>query len=70
MEDTIEYLHAACFIPIKDTWLSVIEAGNFSGWPALSPDRVLKYLHKSDYTVKVHMNQNLQNTLHSAAGSL
>jgi hypothetical protein len=64
MEDTIAYLHAACFSPIKDTWLGAIEAGNFAGWPALSPDKVCKYLHKSDATVKGHMNQQRQN-IHS-----
>jgi hypothetical protein len=63
IEDTIVYLHAACFSPVKDTWLSAIEAGNFSGWPTLSPDKVRKNLHKSDATVKGHMNQQRQNTL-------
>jgi hypothetical protein len=62
IEDTIAYLHAACFIPVKDTWISAIEAGNFPGWSALSPDRVRKYLHKSDDNVKGHMNQQRQNT--------
>jgi hypothetical protein len=62
IEDTIAYLHAACFSPVKDTWLSAIEAGFFSGWPALSPDKVHKYLHKSDATVKGHLNQQRHNT--------
>jgi hypothetical protein len=42
MEDTIAYLHAACFSHIKDTWLSAIDAGNFAGWPELSPEKVRK----------------------------
>jgi hypothetical protein len=62
MEDTIAYLHAACFSPVKDTWLSDIEAGNFDGWPALSPDKVRRHLHKSDATVKGHMNHQYHNT--------
>jgi hypothetical protein len=62
MENTIAYIHAACLSPVKDTWLSAIEAGNFAGWPSLSPDKVRKYLHTSDATVKCHMNQKRQNT--------
>jgi hypothetical protein len=62
ISDTIAYLHAACFSPVKDTWISAIEAGNFTGWPALSPDSVHKYLNKADATVKGHMNQQRQNT--------
>jgi hypothetical protein len=62
ISDTIAYLHAACFSPVKDTWINAIEAGNFTGWPALSPDRVRKYLHKADATVKGHMNKQRQNT--------
>jgi hypothetical protein len=57
ISDTIDYLHAACFSPVKDTWINAIEVVNFTGWPALSPDRVRKYMHKADATVKGHMNQ-------------
>jgi hypothetical protein len=62
MEDTIAYLHAACFSPVKGTWRSAIEAGNVAGWPALSPEKMRKYLHKSDANVKGHINQQRQNT--------
>jgi hypothetical protein len=62
ISDTISYLHAACFSPVKDTWISAIEAGNFTGWPALYPDSVRKYLNKADATVKGHMTQQRQNT--------
>jgi hypothetical protein len=62
IDDSSAYLHAACFSPTKDTWLNVIEAGNFVGWPGLTTDRVRKYLHKSDATVKGHLNQQWQNT--------
>jgi hypothetical protein len=61
MEGAITYLHVACLSPIKDTWLIAIKAGNFARWPALSPDKVRKYLRKSDATVKGHMNQQRQN---------
>jgi hypothetical protein len=62
ISDTIAYLHAALFSPVKDTWISAIEAGNLAGWPALSPDSMRKYLNKADATVKGHMNQQRQNT--------
>jgi hypothetical protein len=62
ISDTIAYLHAACFSPVKDTWIKAIAAGNFSGWPGLSVDNVRKYLARSDATVKGHMNQQRQNT--------
>jgi hypothetical protein len=62
ISDTIAYLHAACFSPVKDTWVSAIETGNFTGWPALSPDSVRKYINKVDAKVKGHVNQQRQNT--------
>jgi hypothetical protein len=62
MSDTIAYLHAECFSPVKDTWINAIEVGNFTEWPALSPDRVRKDPHKADATVKGHTNQQRQNT--------
>jgi hypothetical protein len=31
IEDSIAYLHAACFSPVEDTWLKAIEAGKFAG---------------------------------------
>jgi hypothetical protein len=46
IEDSIAYLYAACFSPVKDTWIKVIDAGNFAGWTGLAQDRVRKYLQK------------------------
>jgi hypothetical protein len=69
ISDTIAYLHAACFSPVKDTWINAIEAGNFTGWPALSPDRVRKYLHKANATLKGHMNQQRQHTRSTQKGA-
>jgi hypothetical protein len=62
ISDTITNLHAACFSPVKDTWIKAIAAGNFSGWPGLSVDNVRKYLAKADATMKGHMSQQRQNT--------
>jgi hypothetical protein len=62
ISDIIAYLHAACFSPVKDTWLKAIAAGNFSSWPVFSVDNVRKHLAKADATVKGHLNQQRQNT--------
>ena len=62
VEDTIAYLHAACFSPVKDTRIKAIEAGNFATWPGLTAERVRKHLHKSEATVKGHLDQQRQNT--------
>jgi hypothetical protein len=32
-KDLINYLHAACFSPVKPTWITAIKNGNFSSWP-------------------------------------
>jgi hypothetical protein len=60
-KDLINYLHAACFSPIKSTWIKAIKNGNFSSWPGLNEHSVEKYLSKSTSTAKVHLNQQRQN---------
>jgi hypothetical protein len=35
-KDLINYLHAACFSPVKSTWIMAIKNGNFSSWPGLN----------------------------------
>jgi hypothetical protein len=62
ISDTIAYLHATRFSPVKDTLIKTIAAGNFSGWPGLSVHSVRKYLAKTDATVKGRINQQRQNT--------
>jgi hypothetical protein len=57
----INYLHAACFSPIKSTWIKAIKNGNFSSWPGLNEYTVENYLSKSTYTTKGHLNQQRQN---------
>jgi hypothetical protein len=46
-KDLINYLHAACFSPVKSTWIKAIKNGNFSTWPALNEHAVEKQLSKS-----------------------
>jgi hypothetical protein len=57
----INYLHAACFSPVKSTWITAIKNGNFTSWPGLTEQAVEKYLSKSTSTTKVHLNQQRQN---------
>jgi hypothetical protein len=57
----INYLHAACFSPVKSTWITAIKNGNFSSWPGLTEHAVEKHLSKSTSTTKGHLNQQRQN---------
>jgi hypothetical protein len=60
-EDLINYLHAACFSPVKSTWIMAIKNGNFLSWSGLTEHAVEKYLSKSTATTKGHLNQQRQN---------
>jgi hypothetical protein len=60
-KDLINYLHAACFSPVKSTWIKAIQNGNFSSWPGLNEHSVEKCLAKSTTTAKGHLNQQRQN---------
>jgi hypothetical protein len=58
-KDLIKYLHAACFSPVKSTWIVAIKNGNF--WLRLTEHAVEKHLSKSTSTTKGHLNQQRQN---------
>jgi hypothetical protein len=60
-KDLVNYLHAACFSPVKSTWIKAIKNGFFSSWPGLNEHSVEKYLSKSTSTAKGHLNQQRQN---------
>jgi hypothetical protein len=60
--ELINYFHAACFIPVKSTWMQAIKNGNFTSWPGLTEQAVEKILSKSTGTVKGHINQQRMNT--------
>jgi hypothetical protein len=60
-KDLITYLRAACFSPVKSTWITAIKNGNFSSWPGLTENAVEKHLSKSTSTTKGHLNQQRQN---------
>jgi hypothetical protein len=61
-KDLINYLHAACFSPVKSTWITAIKNGNFTSWPGLTEHPVEKHLSKSTSTTKGHLNQQRQNS--------
>jgi hypothetical protein len=60
-KDLINYLHAACFSPVKSTWITVIRNGNFLSWPGLTKHAVERHSSKSTATTKRHLNQQRQN---------
>jgi hypothetical protein len=60
-KDLINYLHAACFSPVKSTWITAIKNGYFTSWPGLIEHAVEKHLSKSTSTTKGHLNQQRQN---------
>jgi hypothetical protein len=61
-KDLINYLHAACFSPVKSTCIKAIKNGNFSSWPGLTEHTVEKHLSRSTSTTKGHLNQQRQNS--------
>jgi hypothetical protein len=56
----INYLHAACFSPVKSTWIKAIKNGHFTSWPGLTEHAVEKHLSKSTSTTKGNLNQQRQ----------
>jgi hypothetical protein len=61
-KDLINYLHAACFSPVKSTWIAAIKNGNFTSWPGLTEHAVGKHFSKSTSTTKGHLNKQRQNS--------
>jgi hypothetical protein len=61
-KDLINYLHAACFSPVKSTWISAVKNGNFTSWPGLTEQAGEKHLSKSTSTIKGHLNQQRKNS--------
>jgi hypothetical protein len=60
-KDLINYLHDACFSPVKSAWITAIKNGNFTSWPGLTEQSIEKHLSKSISTTKGHLNQQRQN---------
>jgi hypothetical protein len=60
-KDLINYIHAACFSPVKSTWITAIKNGHFTSWPRLTEHTGEKHLSTSTSTTKGHLNQQRQN---------
>jgi hypothetical protein len=59
--DLITYLHAACFSPVKSTFIRAIKNNHFSTWPGLTVELVNKTLDNNLPSSKGHLNQERQN---------
>ncbi len=63
--ELINYLHACCFSPTKQTFIKAIQKGNLVTFPGLSEKAVKQFLTPSVATAKGHLDQerkNLQTT--------
>ena len=63
--DLAVYYHRAAFCPVPSTFISAINAGNFSSWPGLTADLISKHLPKSIATAKGNnklARKNIQST--------
>jgi len=54
-------MHAVCGYPVESTWIVVIEAGKYIGWPLLTACNVKKYYPKTIATPKGHISQTRKN---------
>ncbi len=54
--ELVQYLHTACFPPVKSTFEKAIKQHHFKTWLGLTAD-ILKHLHMTVYTVQGHMHQ-------------
>jgi hypothetical protein len=59
-KDLVNYLHAACFSPVKSTWITANKSGHFTSWLGLTEQSVEKNLSESTSTTKCHLNQQRQ----------
>ena len=58
--DLIAFLHAACFAPVKSTFLKAIQNNHFTTWPGLSVQAVKKHLIEPPATAQGHIKQEFQ----------
>ena len=57
-QELILFYYAACFSPIKRTFLESIKRNAFAYWPGLTEELVNKYLPRTDATIKGHIRQH------------
>jgi hypothetical protein len=49
-------MHGVCVYPVKLTWLKVVRASNFVGWPLLTEKNIARYYPDTVEMQKGHMN--------------
>jgi hypothetical protein len=54
IEPTIRYLHASGF-PVEETWLKVVQWGNYNSWPLINVMNFARYFPESEEMQKGHM---------------
>jgi hypothetical protein len=55
-----QYLHAACYSPVKSTFQRAIKNNHFASWPGLTVDVIQNHLPQSVATVQGHLHQERQ----------
>jgi hypothetical protein len=60
-KQAIKWMHTMCGYPVKSTWIKAAQAGNFIGWPLLTPKNIQKYYPNTTETPKGHLNQTRKN---------
>ena len=58
--DLVAFLHAACFAPVKSTFLKAINNNHFTTWPGLTAKLVTKHLQEPTATALGHIKQEFQ----------
>ena len=56
------FYHAACFSPIKRTFVDAIKINAFASWPGLTVELVNNYLPRTGATIKGHIRQQYKGT--------
>ncbi len=57
IHQSVKFMHAATGFPVKETWLAVVQAGNYVTWPGLTADAVRKHCPDFDEMQKGHMKK-------------
>ena len=60
ISEQVNYIYAACFSPVKSTFLKAIKTGYFSTFPNLTARNVDKYLITSVASAMGHLDQQYQ----------
>lgn len=59
--DHVQFLHACAGYPVPSTWIDAINRGQYTTWPGLTSNLVMKHLPKSDATIKGHLHAQCKN---------